>query len=232
VKRRAVVGLLWLATLAAPGAAAAEGWGWMGVRIRELSEQEVEEISIRHGIREGYGALIVEVLKETPAARSGLKDGDLVVAFNDRPIVDTRSLQRFVARTPIGQEVSLTVFRTAEGRRQLPIRLGRMPPDVVAERVAAEFGFLVREASPDAGLAVPATPVPTVTVVLKGSQADRAELRPGDTIVEVNGRAVTSRQALTEALQEVTLERPLSLTVRRGEERRRLTLSPPASRIP
>src|SRR3972149_5116579 len=63
----------------------------------------MEEISTRHGIREGYGALIVEVLKETPAALAGLRNGDLVVAFKDRPVVDTRSLQRFVAATPAGR---------------------------------------------------------------------------------------------------------------------------------
>src|SRR3989337_1186031 len=102
-------------------AAAAGGWGWLGVRIRDLSEQEMEEISKRHGIREGFGAMIVEVLKETPAARAGLQDGDLVVAFKDRPVVDTRSLQRFVAATPAGEEVALTVLRAEEGRRALRV---------------------------------------------------------------------------------------------------------------
>ena len=37
-------------------------WGWLGVRVRDLSEQEMAEISTRHGIREGFGAMIVEVL--------------------------------------------------------------------------------------------------------------------------------------------------------------------------
>src|SRR5215467_947450 len=46
-------------------------WGWLGVRIRDLSEQEMDEISQKHGLREGFGVLIVEVLKETPAAQSG-----------------------------------------------------------------------------------------------------------------------------------------------------------------
>ena len=58
-------------------------WGWLGVRIRDLSEQEMDEISQKHGLREGFGVLIVEVLKETPAAQSGLATGDLVVAVRD-----------------------------------------------------------------------------------------------------------------------------------------------------
>jgi serine protease Do len=84
--------LLLALALLAPAAEAATRWGWLGVRIRDLSEQEMEEISQRFGLREGFGAVIVEVINETPAAAAGLRTGDLVVAFSDRPVVDTRSL--------------------------------------------------------------------------------------------------------------------------------------------
>src|SRR3972149_4231177 len=75
-------------------------WGWQGVRIRDLSEQEMEEISQKHGLGEGFGVVIVEVMKETPAEASGLKTGDVVVAFRDRPVVDTRTLQRLPPPAP------------------------------------------------------------------------------------------------------------------------------------
>ena len=224
--------LLLLAILLLPVETEAAGWGWIGVRIRDLSEQEMEEISRRHGIREGYGALIVEVLKETPAAQSGLRNGDLVVAFKDGPVVDTRSLQRLVAGTPVGEEVSLTVLRGDEGRRGLRIRLGSMPPEVVAERVAAEFGFQMRESSSDAEGGVRLASPPTVAIVLKGSRAEQGGLKIGDVIVEINGRPILSRQAVREALLGVTLDQPLTLTVRREGERMGLTLDPASPRNP
>lgn len=222
--------LLLLAILLLPVEGEAAGWGWMGVRIRDLSEQEMEEISTRHGIREGYGALIVEVLPETPAARSGLRTGDLVVAFKDGPVVDTRSLQRLVGGTPAGEEVPLTVLRGAEGRRRLRIRLGSMPPEVVAERVAVEFGFQMREASPDAEVGARLVSPPTVAVVLRGSRAEQGGLKIGDLIVEINGRPVLSRQAVREALVDATLDQPLRLAVRREGERFVLTLEPATPR--
>ncbi len=231
MSRRLLLALLLVAVLW--GTLEARTWGWLGVRIRDITEQEMEEISSRHGIREGFGAMIVEVLPETPAARHGLKNGDLVVAFKDRPVVDTRSLQRLVGATPVGDEVVLTVLRGEEGRRKVAVRVGVMPPEVVAERVAAEFGFAVRDVS-EQRTGSPARPasVPTVGIVLRGSEAERAGLKVGDLIVEVNGRSVLSRQAASEALADVTTEQPLALTVRRGEERVRLTLGPATRPVP
>ena len=224
--------LLLLAVLALPVAVHAAGWGWMGVRIRDLSEQEMEEISLRHGIREGYGALIVEVLRDTPAAQSGLRSGDLVVAFKDGPVVDTRSLQRLVAGTPVGEEVSLTVLRGNEGRRGLRVQLGSMPPEVVAERVAAEFGFLVQESSSDADGGARLAGAPTVAMVLRGGRAEQGGLKIGDLIVEINGRPVLSRQAVREALADASLDQPLRLAVKREGERLALTLAPASPRNP
>ncbi|HSE91930.1 MAG TPA: PDZ domain-containing protein, partial [Methylomirabilota bacterium] len=78
-----------VALLVAASAADARSWAWLGVRIRDMTEQEMEEISKRHGIREGFGVVIVEVLEGTPAARAGLKNGDIVVAFGERPVTET-----------------------------------------------------------------------------------------------------------------------------------------------
>jgi S1-C subfamily serine protease len=215
--------------LVASGQALGAAWGWLGVRIRDITEQEMEEISTRHGIGEGFGALIVEVLPETPAARDGLRNGDLVVAFKGRPVVDTRMLQRLVARTPLGEAVALTVLRQGEGRRPVTVRIGTMPREVVAERVSAEFGFVVREPVEDRGGLPPAarSTVPMVGFVVQGSQAERAGLRSGDVIVEVNEKGVLSRQAVWEILADTSIEQPLTLRVKRGQEQVRLTLAPP-----
>ncbi len=210
-------------------AAAAGGWGWLGVRIRDLSEQEMEEISRTHGIREGFGAVIVEVIPDTPAEGAGLRSGDLVVALGDRPVVDTRTLQRFVASAGVGETVSLSVLRRDEGRRRLiPVRLAPMPEAVAAERIAAEFGFLVREpeAQGELGGARPSAP-PSVTGVLPRSRAAAAGMKVGDVLVEVNGRPVLTLQAVREALAGVSVDRPLPLVVSRDRERVFLTLEAP-----
>ncbi|MFQ5520472.1 MAG: PDZ domain-containing protein [Candidatus Methylomirabilia bacterium] len=207
------------------------------MRIRDLSEREMEEISMRHGIQEGFGVFIVEILADTPASRAGLERGDLVVAFGGLPVVDTRTLQRLVASSPAGGERVLTVLRS-RGRQQLTVRLSAMPPEVVAERIAAEFGFVVASAEGQGALPAPLelpsylSTIPMVATVLDGSQAERAGLKPGDMITAVNGRSVSSSEDVREALLKVALDQRLGLSVRRGKERIGLTLDPARPRRP
>jgi serine protease Do len=211
--------------------AATPRWAWLGVRIRDLSEQEMEDISKRFGMREGFGAVIVEVIKETPAAAAGLETGDLVVAFRDRPVVDTRSLQRAIASTTVGETVRLTVLRREEGRRPVQVKVGPMPDQVAAERVAAEYGFLVREpdGQPELGGARPAV-TPSVAAVLPRSRAERAGVKVGDVLTEVDGRPVVTLDAVREALLAAGPDGPLPLVLRRDQERIVVTLEPTGSR--
>lgn len=216
---RAFLGALLIVTVAASAVDAMQ-WAWMGVRIRDLSEQEMDEIAKRHGIREGFGVVIVDVMEGTPAERAGMKSGDLVVAFEERPVTDTRLLQRLIGGAGAGQDVRLTVLRT-DGRRRLEVRLAAMPRPVLGERISAEFGFLVREPEP-AGSAAP-----TISGVIRRSAAERAGLEVSDVILEVNDQAVETREALREAMADASIEGPLRLTIRRGGNRLSVTLRAP-----
>lgn len=215
-----------LVTLLVATAADARPWAWLGVRIRDLSEQETEEIAKRHGIREGFGVMIVEVIEDTPAARAGVRTGDIVVALNDRPVIETRMLQRLIAAASTEADTRLTVLRP-EGRRPVAVRLTTMPRAVAGERVAAEFGFLLREVAPPGEAGARPSAAPAVGVVVRGSPAEKAGLEVGDVILQVDEQPVVTRDAAREALGGALLDRPLRLTVRRGGDRLPLTLPLP-----
>ena len=208
-------------------AVAARPWAWLGVRIRDLSEQEMDELAVRHGIKEGFGVVIVDVLDETPAARAGLKSGEIVVAFNGRPVTETRLLMRLIATAGPESEVRLVVLRRGEGRRAVPVRLMPMPREVAGERVAALFGFALRE--PLQGDELTAVRTPVVAAVEKGGAADRGGVKSGDVVLQVNEQPVISRDAARAALADAGPDRQLHLVVRRGDEREALTLDPAAS---
>jgi serine protease Do len=217
--------------VAVASAADARPWSWLGVRIRDLSETEMDDLATRHGIREGFGVVIVEVMADTPAAQGGMRSGDIVVAFNGRPITETRLLQRLISQAPLDRDVRLTVLRPA-GRVPLSFRLVSMPRLVAGERTAAGFGFVLQEGAGQSELGGPrpSTGTPAVTFVARGSSAEKGGLVVGDMILQVNDRAVLTRDAVREALSDVAPDEPLQLTVRRGEGHVNLTLPAPDER--
>ena len=230
--RRAIAALA-LGLLLAGGVAEARPWSWLGVRIRDLSEQEMDELAAKHGIREGFGVVIVDVMDGTPAARGGLKSGDIVVALDGRPITETRELQRQITRGPVERDARLTVLRP-DGRRALNVRLVEMPRTVAGERVAAEYGFILREPDgpqPELGGRRPGgSAAPVVSLVLKDSAAALAGLEVGDVILQIQETPVITRDAAREVLADLAPEKALRLTVRRDERRLALEIVPPPAR--
>ncbi len=214
-------------------AASAHAQGWLGVRIRDLSELEMDEISARHGIREGYGVVIVAVLEDSPAARSAIRAGDIVVGFAGRPIVDSRTFQRVVGGAPLDREIPLTVLRN-EGRRQLMVRLAPMPVEIAGERVAAELGFALREVDAeklgDRWLGS-AGSLAVVADVYPASEAERSGLEPGDVLRRINDQPLQSFRHATQLLARLPGGEPVRLVVSRGDQGvLPLTLARPAPR--
>jgi serine protease Do len=218
--RALAVALLILVTMPA---LAAEQYGWLGVRIRDLSESETEDLSVKQGVREAYGVLVADVLKDTPAEAAGLRAGDLIVSIDGRPIVETRGLQRLVGAVPPGREVKVVVAREGR-RREVAIRVGAMPDDAVADRVAAEFGFFFREPSGEEAPPTGGLRLGVVGAVLERSAAARGGLAVGDRILAVNGEATDSTEAVRRQLRGVRLREALRMRVERRGEPHDLTL--------
>ncbi|MBW8271017.1 trypsin-like peptidase domain-containing protein [Caldovatus aquaticus] len=102
--------------------------GWLGVSVQDLNGEVPEGGSAaRRGAgRPAGGVLIAAVERGSPAARAGLRPGDVVVALDGERIETSRALVRNVAALPPGQTVRLTVLR--DGReREIRVQVGRRP---------------------------------------------------------------------------------------------------------
>lgn len=95
--------------------------GWLGVAIAPVSAEFAKKLG-----RAREGALVTEVVPTGPAARSGVRAGDVIVAFGRTAVRRAGDLPRLAARAPVGSEVELTVVR--DGREQtVKVRLGELP---------------------------------------------------------------------------------------------------------
>jgi serine protease Do len=107
--------------------------GWLGVKIRSVSDDVAETI----GTTERAGALIESVTTDGPAAKAGLKEGDIIVRFDGKDVPTNRALPKAVARTQHGKEVDVEVIR--QGKRQvLKIVVGRLQEDDDKKPAAAK----------------------------------------------------------------------------------------------
>lgn len=117
--------------------------GWLGVRIQSISEEIAESL----GLERPRGALVANVTKDSPAAKGGLKPGDVILSFDGRDVENMRGLPRIVARTPIDKDVPVEVLREGE-KITLTIRTARLSE---AKKASAKSGDLVEEPEvPDA----------------------------------------------------------------------------------
>jgi len=98
--------------------------GWLGVKIQTVTP----EIAGALGVPENTGALIAAVTPEGPAAKGGLKAGDVIVRFDKEEVPTMRNLPRLVARAPINKQVDVEVVRKGQ-KKTLQVTVGRLSDD-------------------------------------------------------------------------------------------------------
>ncbi|HAT11373.1 MAG TPA: hypothetical protein DCS97_12450 [Planctomycetes bacterium] len=178
--------------------------GYLGVQIGELTP----ELARKFGGEAGTGALVGEVLDDGPAAKAGLVAGDVIVRADGRPVADPRQLRLQIAGVAPGSEITLTVLR--DGREQdLRVTIGELPGDPVVAGGGqpgepGRLGVTLQDLTPQIRqqAQVPARiQGALVTQVEDGSRAERAGLRPGMIITEVERRAVADASATVQQLR-------------------------------
>jgi serine protease Do len=84
-----------------------KGGGYLGIGGVEVSPERVKALNLK----EERGVEVSRVMEDGPAAKAGIKEGDVVLEFNGTPVQGTSQFQRMVSETPIGRQVKITVWR-------------------------------------------------------------------------------------------------------------------------
>jgi len=104
--------------------------GYMGIHLDSLNEQMGEYF----GVSDGEGALVTEVIEDSPAAEAGMKAGDVIVKLGDQDIDSPDALYKAVADTEPGQQLAVKVVRKGQDK-SVDITLGEMPEDAIAKQI-------------------------------------------------------------------------------------------------
>lgn len=195
--------------------------GWLGVAIQQLSPELMQAFKLENN----DGALIADVIGDSPAQRAGLKRGDIIVGFNGEKVRDSSELPRLVAAMPPGTEATVDILR--EGKTlSIPVVLGTLQED--EEQAAAmpkpsevevSLGLRVEPITPDiaASLKLENPEGVVVSGVDANGPAAEAGLRRGDVVREINRlpiRDIDDYETITSNLR--TNATVLLLVERRG----------------
>jgi len=173
--------------------------GWLGVKIQEVSEEAAESV----GLPKSGGALVLEVAKDSPADKVGLKPGDVITSYDGKDITEMRFLPRMVAETKIGKTVSLTYWHNNTSKT-VEVTVGELNESEEEadnrddghgkkyKKGGESQSLLGMELSPLTAplrdeLALDAKQTGLAVIEVKsGSDADKNGVRPGDVITNVN----------------------------------------------
>jgi len=172
--------------------------GYLGVMIQPLTP----ELAKAFNVKPDHGVLVGDVMADSPAAKAGIKAGDVVVGFNGRDVEDPRHLRLKSAQTVPGTKATLTVLR--DGKTQdLDVTVGELKSEAGDDDTSPEaaqapgkvklgvhLGELDKEAREHFEIPRSVNGV-LVGEVIPGSRAADAGLQPGNVIVEVDRVAVT-----------------------------------------
>ncbi|HXH09705.1 MAG TPA: DegQ family serine endoprotease [Alphaproteobacteria bacterium] len=190
--------------------------GWLGVQVQRVTP----ELAKSFGLDRERGALVADVMPDTPAARAGIERGDIIVEFNGRKIEEMTDLPRVVANTPPGTEVPVKLLRKGQ-ERVVQVTIAEMQEERMAAAggtLEESLGMTVQELTPEIArsLGVSETKGVVVTNVEDDSPADEAGVRRGDVILEVNQRKIETLKDYRAAIGRMSSADSLLLLIRRG----------------
>lgn len=163
--------------------------GWLGVSVEDVGTAKAKPA----GTEGAKGALIMDVMKGSPAEAAGIRKGDVVVAYQGKQVPDAVSLQNEVATSPVGQDLKMTILR--DGKRQdVTVKLTSMKEAAktfeasTQQRLGGSFSAVPPKEAEALGLE-PNQGVMVSRVDPKGPLA-KAGFEVGDLIIQINGQTV------------------------------------------
>jgi serine protease Do len=195
--------------------------GYLGVQTQALDA----EVAAKLGLAGNSGVVLAKVMAGTPAAKSGLQDGDVLTDIAGQSVPDQRTLQKIVAGLPLGKQVELGVYRDG-ARKALTLTVEEQPEtfgiaaDAVQESASTPLGKIgvkIEEMTPEKakqwGYAEKTEGV-LISEVEPDSKAYGAGLRSGMLILKVDQQSAKTVKEVQQAFEKGSLEKGVLFQVR------------------
>jgi serine protease Do len=198
--------------------------GWIGVQIQPVTQDIADSL----GIKKAEGALVAEPQAGSPAAKAGIKSGDVILSVNGEKVKDARSLARTISAMAPGTSVSLGLLH--DGKQDtVTLTLGELPKERQAradtngdEHPSSDEPKLGLSLAPASKVAGPDTEGVVVTGVDPSGPAADHGVKTGDVILEVGGKTVSTPADVRKAVGDAHTsgKRTVLMRVKSGDATR------------
>jgi serine protease Do len=226
------------------------GASYLGIGVADITAERAKALNLK----EERGAEVTNVAVDSPAAKAGIKEGDVVLEYDGTAVQGIEQLTRLVRETPVGRQVKISVWRsgaaqtltaTIEARKGTVIRSGGRdivvpfirPPQIEMPRFEIPR-FQMTWQNPVLGIEGESLNSQEqlaeffgvrdgvlVKSVRKNSAAEKAGIKAGDVVQKVNDHSVTTPQEITSALRSLGSKKTFTVIVVRNKKEIPLTVT-------
>lgn len=201
--------------------------GWLGVQLQDLNEDLADSL----GLESQRGALVADVVHDSPAKHAGIEVGDVILGYAGQDIKNAKELARLVGGADGGDKISLSIWRDSD-LLDLDVQLGDAETSIAAagtEQQLDDLGFSLAPLTDELRRRLNVDPEVSGVVVVKvdpdGKAAEHG-LRSGDILVQADRKPVESPADLKKTLAKAKKKgrKSVPVLVKRGDIQQFATL--------
>lgn len=198
--------------------------GFLGVTLQSVDHNLAQAFELK----KAEGVLIADVIKDSPAFKAGLKQGDIIVRYNEHAVDNIGSFRNAVALQKPGTKMQLTILRNKQNL-EIPVEIARFPEDgKIAKEDTQEnpFGFEVKTLTPELAksLGINQESGVAITNILPSSPASFVGLKKGTIILAINQKKVSSIEEFNKELQATAKDKPVLFLINQNGSMRFISL--------
>ena len=180
---------------------------WLGIIVQPVDKTLADYMNLGQA-----KALLVRMVEpESPAARAGIKTGDIIVYVNGKPMNTTEEYKLFEKNTRAGETVTLTILGENDKPKNISVKTVNFPDNVAPALAKRLLGFTIQPAAKGKTI--------VVSEIEPGSFMAQQGLRQGDVILGINNIATPTPEIYYETLIRFRQDSSVNLTIARGNRR-------------
>lgn len=188
--------------------------GYLGVLLQPIDPDIAKALGLD---KNQTGAIVTEVMKDSPAEKAGLRPGDVIIKINGEIVTSLNKLRNIISLTPPDTKITLTLLRQNKPMDLQVLLSTPKGKTIKLSGVASKIGIEVSDLSPEIMKTYDLTDKNlegvVVTSIRSGSPAQKAGMTPGMCIMMANHQKIKNGDDFIEALKSVPADEPLLFLV-------------------